>query len=411
MASDTDSSTMKVLKVISGVSAAIGCVTGLVVSRFVGMAAGAIPWATALTTVLLAGSILIRYFAFRSGGKNLLLSPLWLRLSNFVSVSSSSILTLMILYGYLFHPTVSKSFVADWTAYFLIASLFVMGLAINSQDWKRIVLNPKVIGISIIMRWVCVPLAAYGVAYLSFIKLLPGPTGTALAIGMILLGATPTGGASNTLTMVAEGDLALSVSVTTINTMLSPFLLPLITLLLAGSMTHVDAVGIFKDLLEMVILPVGLGSILGSVFVKHLSRLKPVLGAIAVICLGFIMMGTISRGAGIVLAQLYILPYLGGGCILLAVVSYAMGYYISKLAGFDMKQRKAACFEVAITNGALTMTIAARHFGPLAVIVAIVYTKVMVIMGAVVMIPLFKKIDERETRQADARPVVVPAAN
>ena len=212
--------------------------------------------------------------------------------------------------------------------------------------------------------------------------------------------AAPTGTASNALTMVAQGDLALSVSVTTVNTVLSPFLLPVITFLMAGKMTHVDTLGIFEDLVRMVILPVGVGSILGSVFVRQLGRVKPALGPIAVICLGMIMMGSMSRGTSTILKHLYILPYLAGGCVLFSLVSYVIGYYLPKLAGFGPRQRTAACFEVAITNAALTMTIAIRHFTPLAVVVSILYAKIMVIVGAVVVVPIFRKLGDREEEAA-----------
>jgi BASS family bile acid:Na+ symporter len=397
MTADIRRSREKIFKLFSNTCAALGFFIALLTSRFVGMPLGKVPWASAATIVLWVLALCLGYFAFMNGRKTPLASALWLRLCGFVNASSSMILTLLILFGYLFYPTVEKSFVANWNAYFLMASLFVMGLAIDFQDWKRIVTNPKVVGISVLIRWICVPAAAYAVAYVSFIELLPSSTGRNLAVGMILLGAAPTGTASNALTMISRGDLALSVSVTTINTLLAPFLLPIITLWMAGSMTDVDAVAIFKDLLRMVIVPVALGTILGSAFVRQLNRIKPALGPIAVICLGMIMMGSMSRGTSTVLKQLYILPYLAGGCVLFAIVTYALGFYLPKFAGFNLKQRKAACFEVAITNAALTMTIALRHFTPLAVVVSILYAKVMVIMGAVVFVPLFQKMEDRET--------------
>jgi len=385
----------KALKVASQACALAGFLIALLKSGFVGMPLWATPWASVSTIVLWVAAIVLGYFAFMKSKKAPLSAPFWQRLCGFVTASSSIILTLMILFGYLFYPTVEKSFVAAWNPYFLMASLFVMGLAIDLQDWKRIATSPRVVGIAVLIRWVCMPLAAYACAYLSFIQLLPPAAGRNLAVGMILLGAAPTGTASNALTMVARGDLALSVSVTTINTMLAPFLLPIIMLWMAGSMTHVDAPGIFKDLLRMVIVPVGVGSILGAVFVRYLSRVKPALGPTAVICLGMIMMGSMSRGTSTVLKQLYILPYLAGGCVLFCVVGYLIGYYLPKFAGFDMKQRKAACFEVATTNAALTMTIAIRHFTPLAVVVSILYAKIMVIGGAVVMVPLFQRLDSK----------------
>jgi BASS family bile acid:Na+ symporter len=390
----------KTLRHISNACALAGSLIALLASRYVGMAMGALPWATASTLALWVASLVLGYSAFMSGRKAPTSSPFWMRLCGFVSASSSLLLTLCIVCGYLFHPSVEKSFVPHWNAYFLMASLFVMGLAINAGDWKRIVKAPRVVGICVSLRWICIPLAAWAVSYVMLVRLLPGIAGQNLAVGIIILGAAPTGTASNALTMIARGDLALSVSVTTINTLLAPFLLPLITLWLAGSMANVNVGAIFADLVRMVIIPVGVGSILGSVFIKQCNRIKPALGPAAVICLGLIMMGSMSRGTGTVLKQLYILPYLAGACFVYTVVTYLIGFFLPKLAGFDLKQRTAACFEVAVTNAALTMTIAARHFNPLAMVVSILYGKTMVIMGAIVFVPLFQKMGENETAEA-----------
>jgi len=364
------------------------------------MPMGALPWATASTLALWVISLVLGYSAFMSGVKAPSSSPLWIRLCGFVSAYSSLFLTLCIVCGYLFYPTVEKSFVAGWNAYFLMASLFVMGLAINADDWKRIVMAPRVVGICVLLRWICIPLAAWAVAYGLFVKLLPGTVGQSLGVGIIILGAAPTGTSSNAFTMIARGDLALSVSVTTINTLLAPFLLPFITLWMAGSMAEVNVGAIFADLVRLVIIPVGLGSILGSVFVKQCNRIKPALGPAAVICLGLIMMGSMSKGTSTLLRHLSILPLLAGGCFVYTVVTYLIGFYLPKFAGLDVKQRTAACFEVAVTNAALTMTIAARHFSPLAVVVSIFYAKMMVVVGAVFFVPTFLRMAEKEAAAA-----------
>jgi BASS family bile acid:Na+ symporter len=330
-----------------------------------------------------------------NSGKAPLSAPLWFKLSGFVSAYSSLLLTICIVSGYLFYPTVQKSTIAAWNPYWLMASLFVMGLAIDFQDWTRIIKNPKVIGISVAIRWMCMPLAAYVVGHVAFVTLLPEATGSMLAVGMILLGSAPTGTSSNALTMVARGDLALSVSVTTVNTLLAPFLLPVIMRMLAGSMANVNTLAIFEDLIRMVIVPVAAGSILGGLFPRQCSRIKPALGPIAVICLGLIMMGSMSRGTSALLKQLYILIYLVPGCALFALVGYSIGFFVPKFFGFTLKQRIAACFEVGVDNAALTMTLASRHFGPLAVLVSILYGKIMVIIGAVLLAPLFQRLEER----------------
>ena len=80
---------------------------------------------------------------------------------------------------------------------------------------------------------------------------------------MIVLGTTPTGGGSNALTMISKGDLALSVSVTSLNTVLAPFLQPILILWLAGGFASLDANALFKDLVYLVVIPVLAGDCAG----------------------------------------------------------------------------------------------------------------------------------------------------
>ncbi len=384
----------RVLKQVSNICAALGLGVALVASRFVGMSASAMPAVTVATVSLWVIALIAGYLAFMRGKKAPLGAPLWLKLSGFVGAYSSLFLTLCILTGYLFYPTIEKSFVAKWNPYWLMLSLFVMGLAIDFEDWKRIVKNPKVIGVAVLIRWLCMPIAAYTLGYLVFVLLVPGQTGKSLAVGLILLGCSPTGTTSNALTMIAKGDLALSVSVTAVNTLLAPFLLPVLMQFLAGNMATVNTGAMFADLIRMVIIPVTAGSILGSVFVRQCTRMRPTFAPLAIIFLGLIMMGSMSKGTGALLKQLYILLYLVPGCVLFAMVGYSLGFFIPKFFGFTRKQRIAACFEVGVDNAALTMTLAGKYFGPLAVLVSILYGKIMVIMGSVVIVPLFGEKEE-----------------
>lgn len=375
----------------------LGLLVCLAASRFVGMPMGQNPAVTALTFVIWAVGIAAGYAAFRSGPKAPRPeAPFWVKACSYLAAQSSFFLTLAVFIGYLFWPTVEKSFIPAFNPYFLMLSLFAMGVAINTGDWKRIVQSPRLVAICVVLRWLCVPLAAYAVSYAVFIAFLPPSTAKSLALGMILLGATPTGTFSNTLTMIARGDLALSVSVTTVNTLLAPFLLPLLTLWLAGAITHVNATAIFNDLVVMVILPVGVGSILGSIFPRCIDRIAPVLAPTAVICLGLIMMGSMSKGTTTLLKQLYILWYLAAACFLLAIISLALGYYLPKLFRFNVGQRKAACFEVGVTNAALTMTLALRHFTPLSALVAILYGKIQIIVAATFFLPRLQNLEESQ---------------
>lgn len=394
------------LNFISYACIALGFFIPLGASHWVGMPLDKAPVVSASTIVLWAAGLVLAYLAFARGKSAAAASLAWIKVSRFIASDSSLFLLLGVLFGYLFYPSVEKSLIASWGPYFLMTSLFVMGLAINMQDWLGIIRSPRAIGIAVLIRWACMPLAAYLVSYVVFIQLLPGQTAKTLAIGMILLGTTPTGTASNTLTMISRGDLVLSVSVTTVNTLLAPFLQPVLILWLVGSMASVNTGAIFRDLLQMVIVPVAAGSILGSIFPGYVKRIMPALGPIAIICLGLVIMGSMAKGTSTLIKQLYILFYLFAACLIYGLIGLSIGYFLPKFFRFNLKQRKAACFEVGIENATLTMTLALKHFSPLAALVPILYGKVQNILAATIFVPLFQKMKDDEpvtppTRRSD----------
>jgi BASS family bile acid:Na+ symporter len=386
----------KRMKYISNLFVIVGFLVTFLISRFVGMSLGAMPYVSAFTIVCWLIGIYFGYLAFiRSKKAPAGMPASWIKVCAFVSGYSSLLLTLMVVFGYLFYPTIEKSFIAKGNAWFVMASLFVLGLAITGPDWKRIAKSPKVIGLALLVRWICLPLVAYVIAYFIFIKLIPdATTARNLAIGLVIVGVGPTGTTSNALTMIAGGDLAMSVTVTGLNTLVTPLVAPFILLLLVGSTTHMDMRAVVIDLLKIVALPVTLGSLLGWMFHRSINCIKPTLTPMAVIALGFVMMGTMSKGAATLIKQFYILPYLVVGVILFVVVGYAIGWFIPKHLGFNVSQRKAACFEIGTTNAAVTLVLALRHFGPLAVIVSILYGKIMVIVGATLIVPLLQRIKD-----------------
>ncbi len=384
----------KKLKYLSSFCFVLGFFIPFTASRCVGMPLGAMPLVSAANFVLWAGGLLVAYFAFLDAKKPPSPSP-WMRVGAFISSEPSLFLTLGILYGYLFYPSVGRSVVPAAGPFLLMTIMFTMGLAISFQDWTRMARRPKLVGISVALRWACMPLVAFLLS-LALLRLFPGPTGKALAVGMIVLGTTPTGGGSNALTMVTRGDLALSVSVTSINTVLAPFLQPILILWLAGSMAGLDANALFQDLLRLVVAPVLAGSILGSIFPKYVNKIRPVFAPLAVICLAFIVMGTMSKGTSTLIKQFSVLLYLVAVCLVQAMAGLLLGYFLPKFFGFNYAQRKAACFEVGVENAAMAMLVALRHFSPLTALPSIVYGKIQYIITSTIFVPKFQKIEDKE---------------
>ena len=388
----------KKVKYLSSACVVLGFLIPFVASKFIGMPLGAMPLVSAATIILWTIGILLSYFAYIDIRKPPPSLPLWVKISNFIASDPSRYLMFGIMFGYLYYPSVEKSLVPTFGPYLLMVIMFSMGLAISFKDWKGMVQRPIMVGIGVLLRWLCMPFVAFLLS-LVLIQLFPGATGKTLAVGLIILGTTPTGGGSNALTMISGGDLALSVSVTSINTIIAPFIQPLLILWLAGSMANLNAGAIFRDLFWMVVVPVVVGSIFGSIFQKSISKIKPALGPIAVICLAFIIMGTMSKGTSTLIKQFSILLYLVVVCVFQAVAGLFLGYFLPKYFGFNYKQRKAICFEVGVENAAMAMLVALRHFSPLAALPSIVYGKIQYIIGSTIVVPKFQRIEDKEVKK------------
>ncbi|MGO9122162.1 MAG: bile acid:sodium symporter family protein [Desulfomonilaceae bacterium] len=385
----------KKLKYLSNTCFTLGFLIPFLASKFVGMSLSEMPVVSAATIVLWIIGLLVGYFAYLDIKKPPSTLSFPMRIGGYISSVPQLFLTLGILVGYLFYPSVEKSVVPPAGPGLLMVIMFSMGLAINLPDWKRMVQRPKVLAIGVLLRWVSMPLVAFLLS-LVLLQLFPGPAGNALAVGIIVLGTTPTGGGSNALTMISKGDLALSVSYTTINTVLAPFIQPILILWLAGGIASLNANAIFKDLMYMVVVPVVAGTVLGSIFPKSVNKIKPAFGPLAVICLTFIIMGTMSKGTSTLIQQFSILLYLVAVCLVQTVVGLALGYFLPKFFGFNYAQRKAACFQVGVENAAMAMLIALRHFNPLTALPSIVYGKIQYIITAAIVVPRFRNIEDEE---------------
>lgn len=392
----------KKMKYTSALLLAIGFLIPLFASNYVGMSLYAKPWVSASTIILWAVGLICGYLGYVSLKKIEPSVPLWIRISNYISSDSSKWLLLGVLFGYLYYPTMEKSVIAANMTTFLMISLFVMGLNISLPDWKRIMAAPKVVLICVLIRWSVMPLVAVIVGKLVFGLFLPAQTANTLIIGLVLLGTTPTGTASNTLTLISRGDLALSVSVTTVNTIIAPFLQPLLLLWLVGGLAKVNTGAMFMDLIKIVIIPVIIGTILGIIFPNVIKKIMPILAPIAILCLGLVMLSSMSKGTSTLIKQLYILPFLIIANVLHGLTGLTLGFFLPRYFGFNEQQRRAACFEVGVENAALTASMALAHFNPLTALPGILYGKIQNILAITIFVPLFQKHDEKLEQERKA---------
>lgn len=398
------------LKYVSPACLWAGFLLPFLISGGVGMPMGRYPWVVVVHIALWVIGLVTGYLAYVEKKKFTVTTPVWIRICGFITTIPANLVMLGLSFGYLYYPSIEKSTYAKYCNYLLPITLLVMGAQITNADWKKIATQPKIVGTSVLLRWLVMPLCAYLMSNFVLLRFLPQPAATAIAVGMVVLGTTPTGGASNTYTLIGNGDLALSVTVTGVNTVLAPFLQPFLIKLFVGKVTHVDTMGIFIDLLEMVLAPVIIGSIVGSKWPGLIKNIKPALGPLAVMIFGAMSLGNMSRGTGPLLKQLWILPVLFTVCVVQGLIGLYLGYYAPKLLGFTHKQRVASCFEVGVENASLATVVAITYFSPLTAIPCILYTKLQHVLAASVFVSKFQKFDEREeARLAAQRPLVAVA--
>ena len=260
--------------------------------------------------------------------------------------------------------------------YLLGVVMFGMGLTLNLHDFKIVFSRPKDVIIGCLAQFTVMPLLAWGLARLFQLD-------EALALGVVLVGCCPGGTASNVITYLSKGDLALSVGMTGVSTLLAPLLTPLLTWALAGKSVDVDVMNMFLSILWVVILPIVLGLTVKWLWPKFTEQATDWLPAVSSISIALIVAIVISANADKLLA---------GGLLIVVVVmlhnlcGLGMGYLIGRLLGLSEPKKRAISIEVGMQNSGLASSLATIHFAayPLATIPGAVFSVWHNLSGAAV---------------------------
>ena len=276
----------------------------------------------------------------------------------------------------LLFPAVLEPIPTKTINYLLGVVMFGMGLALNLQDFKIVFSRPKDIIIGCLAQFTVMPLLAWGLAKVFQLD-------EALALGVILVGCCPGGTASNVITYLAKGDLALSVGMTGVSTVLAPLLTPLLTWVLAGESIHVDVAGMLLSILWVVILPIVLGLVIKSLWPKFTEKAMDYLPAFSSVAIAFTVSIVISSNASKLLAS--------GILIILVVMCHnlcglGLGYLIGRLTGMPEPKKRAVSIEVGMQNSGLASSLATLHFAayPMATIPGAIFSVWHNISGAIV---------------------------
>ena len=244
--------------------------------------------------------------------------------------------------------------------------MFGMGLTLKPNDFKPVLMRPKEILIGELAQFIVMPMVAWMLC-----KMLKLPT--ELALGVILVGCCPGGTASNVICYLAKGDIALSVAMTAISTLLAPIATPALVFLLAGKEVDVDMVGMFLSIVQVVIVPIALGLAINNYLSKFTKIVTPLLPMVSTLAIAAIIGIVVSHSSARILSCSLLV---GIAVILHNVAGLALGYAAGKLSGLTQDKRIAIAIEVGMQNSGLATSIAATHFAmfPLAAVPGAIFS-------------------------------------
>ncbi|WP_462321497.1 bile acid:sodium symporter family protein [Halochromatium sp.] len=230
--------------------------------------------------------------------------------------------------------------------------MFGMGMTLTWQSFSAVLRQPGRIGLGLALQYLLMPLAAWAVALV--LDLPP-----ALLAGLVLVGASPGGTASNVVCYLARGDLALSITLTTVSTLLAILATPLLTWLYVGEQVPVPVAPMLLSIFKIVLLPVALGMLVNRLLGPRLGRLQPLFPMLSVLSIVVI----IAIVVGLNRENLATMGVLVGLAVVLHNgIGLAAGYGCGLLATGDERTARTLAIEVGMQNSGLAVALAVKYF-------------------------------------------------
>ncbi len=276
--------------------------------------------------------------------------------------------------------------------------MFGMGLTLTLPDFKLVLTRPLPILLGVIAQYVIMP----GLAVL-LVNLLGLPD--AIAVGVILVGCAPGGTSSNVISYLSKADVALSVTMTSISTLLAPLMTPLLVQWLAGTYMEIDGGAMAWSIVKTVLVPVIAGLVLRLIIPKVIDRILPALPWISTIGICGVVAGVIPGSAeAFATAGLAIFA----AVILHNLFGYVLGYAAGKVFRFDNRVARTISIEVGMQNSGLAATLSRTYFTPETALPAVIFSVWHNLSGAFLSM-IFRRSAERDAKasaagQADEKP-------
>jgi BASS family bile acid:Na+ symporter len=246
----------------------------------------------------------------------------------------------------------------------LMIVMFGMGMTLTWDNFKDVFRSTGVIGFGVFLQYLIMPFAAFALA-----KLFNLPAG--LMAGIILVGCSPGGTASNVMCYLGNADVALSVTLTATNTLAAVIATPAFSYLFLHQIVPVPFMDMMISILQIVLIPVLIGTAINSVWGKKLKVVRmyfPLLSILAIVLIIAIIVALNK-------ASIYNVDLITVICtILLNLLGYTLGYYIPKLFKYDKKICRTIAIEVGMQNSGLSVALAIKYFSAIAALPGAIFS-------------------------------------
>lgn len=271
------------------------------------------------------------------------------------------------------------------TDIFLPLALFIimlgMGLSLTPEDFKRVVIYPKAVIIGLVAQLIMLPIIGFAIASLS-------PLAPELAVGVMILAACPGGPTSNMVTFLAGGDVALSVTLTAISSLITVFTIPLVvnfsmqTFLGQGTTLQLPFLNTVLQIAVITLVPVAIGMVANKYAPAIAAKADKPVKWLSLFFLAVVITGVLLRERENFIS--YVID-VGWVTLVLNLVTMALGFGIATLTQLGEKRATAITVEVGIQNGTLAIAIASSETllnTPTMAIPAAIYSLLMFVTGA-----------------------------